>query len=410
MRLSDEERAMLAGELGAVRRWGISHQIAVGEFFDAADFVPVSQAHVMADTESLGEAGLRFLEGLAASPESERRVRVPTITDPRGIDLAVYRRLRQTPEMAALEQRAIEALRAFGVLMTDTCINYQTIMAPVRGEHMAYGDTGVVIYSNSVLGARSNFEGGPSALAAGLTGRTPRYGYHLDACRRATRRFRLAAAPRDLSEWGALGGIVGEACGSYWEVPVIEGIETVPGSDALKHFGTALASFGSVALFHMPGITAEDAVFAGSPPAAVTIAQDGIEAFLARYAAPEDKLDVVVFGAPQLSLFEIEAVARALDGRQVHDGTTVIVATSPEIKHAADRMGLTSRIEASGAVVAQGICFYQGYAREMAEANGWSRLMTNSAKLVNIIGGYGYRPTLASLERCVDSAVAGRVL
>jgi len=103
-------------------------------------------------------------------------------------------------------------------------------------------------------------------------------------------------------------------------------------------------------------------------------------------------------------------VARALDGRRVHPDTTVIVGTSPEIKHAADRMGLTSRIEASGAVVAQGICFYQSYAHEMAEANGWTRLMTNSAKLVNIIGGYGYRPTLASLERCVDSAVAGRVL
>src|SRR5271163_2076129 len=410
MWLSDEERAMLAGELGAVRRWGISHQIAVGEFFDAADFVPVSQAHVMADTESLGEAGVRFLESLAAAPEPDRRVRVPTITDPRGIDFAVYRRLGQTPEMATLEQRAIEALRAFGVLMTDTCINYQTIMPAVRGEHMAYGDTGVVIYSNSVLGARSNFEGGPSALAAGLTGRTPRYGYHLDACRRATRRFRLTVAPRDLSEWGALGGIVGEACGSYWQVPVIEGIETVPGSDALKHFGTALASFGSVALFHLPGITPEEAVFAGSPPLAITVARDGIEAFLARYAAPEAKLDVVVFGAPQLSLFEIEAVARALDGRRVHHDTTVIVATSPEIKHAADRMGLTSRIEASGAVVAQGICFYQGYAREMAEANGWTRLMTNSAKLVNIIGGYGYRPSLASLERCIDSAVAGQIL
>jgi hypothetical protein len=410
MRLSDEEGAMLAGELGEPRRWAISHQFAVGEFFDAADFVPVSQAHIMADTESLGEAGVRFLEGLAAAPEAERRVRVPAITDPRGIDFAVYRRLGQTPEMAALEARAIEALRAFGVLMTDTCINYQTVMAPVRGEHMAYGDTGVVIYSNSVLGARSNFEGGPSALAAGLTGRTPRYGYHLDACRRATRRFRLTATPRDLSEWGALGGIVGEACGSYWEVPVIEGIETVPGSDALKHFGTALASFGSVALFHMPGITPEEAVFAGSPPPAITIGRERIEAFLARYAAPEDKLDVVVFGAPQLSLFEIETVARALNGCQVHRDTTVIIATSPEIKHAADRMGLTSRIEASGAVVAQGICFYQSYAREMAEANGWTRLMTNSAKLVNIIGGYGYRPTLASLERCVDSAVAGRVL
>jgi predicted aconitase len=409
MRLTDEEAAMLAGQLGEPRRWAITHQIAVGEFFDAADFVAVSQAHIMADTESLGEAGVRFLEGLAAVPEADRTVRVPTITDPRGVDFAVYRRLRQTDAMAAIEQRAIKALRAFGVLMTDTCINYQTIMAPIRGEHLAYGDTGVVIYSNSVLGARSNFEGGPSALAAALTGRTPRYGYHLDACRRATRRFRLAASPRDLSEWGAVGGIVGEACGSYWEVPVIEGIDSVPDSDALKHFGTALASFGSVALFHMPGITAE-AALVGDVPSARTIGRDEIEAFLARYAAPQDKLDVVVFGAPQLSLFEMEAVAQALDGRRVHHDTTVIVATSPELKHAADRMGLTSRIEASGAVVAQGICFYQSYAREMAEANGWTRLMTNSAKLVNIIGGYGYRPTLASLERCVDSAVAGRVL
>lgn len=409
MRLTDEEAAMLAGQLGEPRRWAITHQIAVGEFFDAADLVAVSQAHIMADTESLGEAGVRFLEGLAAVPQADRTVRVPTITDPRGIDFAVYRRLRQTDAMAAIEQRAIEALRGFGMLMTDTCINYQTIMAPIRGEHLAYGDTGVVIYSNSVLGARSNFEGGPSALAAALTGRTPRYGYHLDACRRATRRFRLAASPRDLSEWGAVGGIVGEACGSYWVVPVIEGIDSVPDSDALKHFGTALASFGSVALFHMPGITAE-AALVGDVPSARTIGRDEIEAFLARYAAPQDKLDVVVFGAPQLSLFEMEAVAQALDGRRVHHDTTVIVATSPELKHAADRMGLTSRIEASGAVVAQGICFYQSYARELAEANGWTRLMTNSAKLVNIIGGYGYRPTLASLERCVDSAVAGRVL
>ncbi len=410
MRLTDEERAMLAGELGEVRRWAIGHQIAVGEFFDAADLVGVSQAHIMADTESLGEAGVRFLEGLAAAPEAERRVRVPTITDPRGIDFAVYRRLGQSDWMAALETRTIGALRAFGVLMTDTCINYQTIMAPVRGDHVAYGDTGVVIYSNSVLGARSNFEGGPSALAAALTGRTPRYGYHLDECRRGTRRFRLTETPRDLSEWGAIGGIIGEACGSYWQVPVIEGVEEIPGSDALKHFGTALASFGSVALFHIPGITAEDADFTGLPPEAVAIGRAEIDAFVARYAANGDKLDVVVFGAPQLSLFEIERVAQALDGHRVDPDTTVLVATSPEIKHAADRMGLTRRIEAAGAVVAQGICFYQSYAREMAEANGWTRLMTNSAKLVNIIGGYGYRPTLASLERCVASAVAGRVL
>jgi predicted aconitase len=240
--------------------------------------------------------------------------------------------------------------------MTDTCINYQTVLAPLRGEHVAWGDTGSVIYANSMLGARSNFEGGPSALAAALTGRTARYGYHLEASRRATSRFRHTARPRELSEWGAAGGLVGEACGSYWQVPVIEGLDTAPGSDAMKHFGAALASFGSVALFHMPGITAEEAGFAGAPPPPVAIGAADIAAFMARYAAPGDKLDVVVFAAPQLSLFEIAAVADALDGRRVHPDTTVIVATSPEIRHAADRMGLSARIETAGAILAQGIC------------------------------------------------------
>jgi predicted aconitase len=410
LRLDDEERAMLAGEFGEPRRWALAHQVAVGEFFDAEDLVPVSQAHLMADTESLGEAGIGFLEGLAAAPEAERRVRVPTITDPRGIDFAVYRRLGQTEWMAARESRAIAALRALGVLMTDTCINYQTVMPPVRGDHLACGDTGVAIWANSVMGARSNFEGGPSALAAALSGRTPRYGYHLDACRSGTMRFRLTAAPADLAEWGALGAVIGEACSSYWQVPVIEGLDVVPGSDALKHFGTALASFGSVALFHLIGITAETPSFPGPPPPAVAIGRAEIETLLARYAAPGDRLDLVVFGAPQLSLFEIERVAQALEGRRVHPDTTLLVTTSPEVKHGADRMGLSARIEAAGAIVAAGICFYQGYAREMAEANGWVRLMTNSAKLVNIVGGCGYRPCLADLERCVDSAVAGRVL
>src|ERR1700693_2056425 len=279
MRFTDEEQAMRAGALGEPRRWAIEHQIAVGEFFDAADLVPVSQAHIMADTESLGETGVAFLESIAVAPEAERRVRIPTLTDPRGLDIQTYKQLGQTEAMAALEARAIAALRAFGVLMTDTCINYQTIMPPTRGEHLAMGDTGVVIYSNSVFGARSNFEGGPSALAAALTGRTPRYGYHLDECRRATRRFRLTTRPRELSEWGALGGIVGRECGSYWEVPLIDGIEETPGSDALKHFGAALASYGSTALFHMPGVTAEEGHFAGAGPGTGAIGRGAVDAF-----------------------------------------------------------------------------------------------------------------------------------
>ena len=119
---------------------------------------------------------------------------------------------------------------------------------------------------------------------------------------------------------------------------------------------------------------------------------------------------MVVFAAPQLSLVEMSQIADLLDGRRVHQATSLIVTTSPEIKFAADRMGLTRRIEDAGGIVAAGVCFYQSYAREMAEANGWQRLLTNSAKLVNIIAGYGYKPSLASMERCIDSAVAGRIV
>jgi predicted aconitase len=191
-------------------------------------------------------------------------------------------------------------------------------------------------------------------------------------------------------------------------VPLIEGLDSSPGSDALKHLGAAMASYGSTALFHMPGVTAE--AERARPEHPHSIGRAEIEAFVASYGATGDKVDVVVFAAPQLSLVEMAVVADALSGRQVHAETTLLVATSPEIKHAADRMGLTARLEASGAIVAAGICFYQSYAGELAETNRWQRLLTNSAKLVNIIGGYGYRPTLLSLERCVESAIAGRVV
>jgi predicted aconitase len=413
MRLNQEEKAMAAGELGEPRQWAIKHQCEVGAFFDADDLVPVAQAHIMADTESLGEHGVAFLEQLARHAPDQRRVSIPTITDPRGVDFRVYKKLGQQQWMADLEARAIAAFEALGILMTDTCINYQTIMPPVLGEHMAYGDTGVVIYSNSVLGARSNFEGGPSALAAALTGRTPRYGFHLDQNRRGTHRYVVDFQPQDWSDWGALGGLIGRMAGNYWAVPVIEGIASAPGSDALKHFGAAMASFGSVALFHMVGVTPEARdtrdPWDGKAPEPRRITRADLDAFFAGYSRGGEKVDVVVFSAPQLSLVEMSALADRLDGRQINKETTLLAVTSPEIKSASDRMGLTKRIEASGALVLSGVCFYQSYAREMAEANGWRRLVTNSAKLTNIIGGYGYEPTLASMDACVEAAVSGRI-
>ena len=409
MKLNDEEQDILAGKAGAVPQLALKHQIKVGDFFAAADFVPVTQAHIMADTESLGEAGVRWLEGLAATTEGQRRVRIPTITDPRGTDFAKAHLLGQTESMLDLERRTIVAFEKLGVAMTNTCINYQTIQAPTRNEHTAFGDTGVVIYSNSVCGARSNFEGGPSALSAGLTGRTPRYGFHLPEMRRGTLRILVDHTPTTLNGWGALGGAIGRLAANYWAVPVIEGIEGAPKSDQFKHFGAAMASFGSTALFHIVGLTPEarrviDVAAADVPVHRVT--KGDVDALQKSYHK-DDAVDVVVFSAPQLSLFELRDLAALCKGRKF--AVPLLAVTSPQVKPDSDRMGYTASIESAGGVVMSGMCFYQSYAREIAEANGWKRLVTNSAKLVNILGGYGYRPMMASMEACVDAAVSAKL-
>src|SRR5881394_3294342 len=124
MKLNDEEQDILAGKFGPLPREALAHQKSVGDFFGAEDFVEVTQAHIMADTESLGEAGVGWLETLARCTEGQRGVRVPTITDPRGTDFARASDLGQTSAMLDLERRAISAFVSLGVTMTDTCINY----------------------------------------------------------------------------------------------------------------------------------------------------------------------------------------------------------------------------------------------------------------------------------------------
>ena len=408
MKLSQEEKAMSKGEFGEALKWAINHQKEVGNFFDAKDFVSISSVHMMVDPESIGVDGVKFLEKLV---KMDAKVRVPMITDPRGVDLDYYRPLGQTEEMADIERRTIQACSSMGILMTNTCVNYQTIMAPLLGEHLAFGDTGVVIYSNSVCGARSNFEGGPSALAAGLTGRTPRYGLHLDEKRKPTIKFTVNYEPQDLTDWGLLGALIGKICGSYWEVPIVEGIKNFPSSDEIKHFGAAMASFGSTPLFHIKGVTPEAKNFNSNDLKNLVLHEinsSDINSLRGEYGNVGDEIDVVVFAAPQLSIFEMQRVAKLCSAKTFK--VPVLVCTSPQVYSDAHRMGIIHQIENSGAKVLQGTCFYNQYAREIGVAKNWVKLLSNSTKIVNILGGYGYKPALANMEKCILSAIEGKIV
>ena len=115
------------------------------------------------------------------------------------------------------------------VVTTDTCINYQTVYQPHFGEHVAWGDTGTVIYANSVFGARSNFESGPGGAGGGDD--RPHARIWLSPRRAPPRhasRSSSTAKLDDLADWGALGKLVGETHQDYFAVPVFHGYHRTP--------------------------------------------------------------------------------------------------------------------------------------------------------------------------------------
>jgi predicted aconitase len=300
------------------------------------------------------------------------------------------------------------------VLVLDTCINYQTLYQPAFGQSVAWGDTGTVIWANSVLGARTNFEGGPVALAAGLTGRTAAYGYHLDEQRLGSALVEVRDQPRENSDWGALGCLVGRRVNDYWQVPVLDGVTARPTPDQLKQLGASLASYGSLAMFHLVGVTPEarmlEQAFAGQAPAERIVVEAGdLRRAYESFVPEKSRADLVVFSAPQLSVWELRALAARLDGKRVHPHTTLLATTNYQNRAAAERLGYAGAIRAAGGRLLAGSCFYLLTPRELAERHGWRTIVTDSAKLANIIAGYGYNPVFRPTDVCVEAAVRGEV-
>jgi predicted aconitase len=409
MRLTDDERAILAGERGEAVRRALELQIKVGDFFGAADFVAIDSAHMMAEIESMGEPCLAWVEEMA---DLGGRTVVPTTSNPRSVDVALWEALGQDEQQVLLELRLTRALNRLGILTLDTCINYQTVSPPRFGEHVAWGDTGTVIFANAVAGARSNFEGGPVALAAALTGRTARYGYHLPEQRLGTVLVELHEQPATASDWGALGCWVGRQVGDYWQVPVIAGLEVQPTVDQLKQLGASLASYGSLAMFHLVGVTPEartlEEAFGGRTPArTLTLEPGGLRAVYETFQPERQRPDVVAFTAPQLSIVELRDLAALLAGRSVHPDVRLLITTNYQNRAAAERLGYAASIEEAGGLLLSGACFYLMTARELAQKHGWRTILTDSAKLANIIPGYGYNPVFRPTEVCVEAAVQG---
>lgn len=410
MQLTAEERAILGGERGAAARRALEYQIKVAEFWGAKRFVPVTNVHMMGDIEVMGDGGLQWLKDTAALGA---RCAVGTTTNARCIDFAHCERLGQDAGEVAKERELIACLRRMDVVTTDTCINYQTVYQPHLGEHVAWGDTGTVIYANSVFGARSNFESGPAALAAAFTGRTPEYGFHLDEHRRGVFSVELRARLDDLADWGAVGKLVGEPHQSYFSVPVFHGFHRTPTADELKHLGAALASYGSMGMFHFVGATAEaptlEAALGWRTPAERLVVDEAdLERVYAGYGLGGGDARLVVFSGPQQSLLEMKQLAALFGGRRVQEGTSCFVTTNGGVLAQARALGYAKALEDAGVTILEGVCFYilQNLS-PMRVANGWQNMVSNSAKIVNIIGAHRFNTILRRTRECVDIACTG---
>ncbi len=353
MELTQEERAMAAGEFGPATRKAMEILIALGTIYGAERMLPVASVQIAGVSyDNLGEAGLEFLDTMA---RGGGRARVLATLNPAGMDAENWQALGIPPDFARDQLRVIEAFARMGAITTCTCTPYLSGNLPHYGEHIAWAESSAVCFANSVIGARTNREGGPSALAAALTGRTPAYGFHLNGARQPGITVQVQAQLEGTAEFGALGQVIGKMMEADQRkpVPYLTGISAAS-LEELKSFCASLATYGGAALFHMQGVTPEADRYQ-APQECFSVTQADIDwAMNAMTDADPDEIDFVGLGCPHLSIREIARLAGLLDGKQVKK--RFWITTSRPVKNIADRMGYTAAIEAAGAIFAVDTC------------------------------------------------------
>jgi predicted aconitase len=351
MQLTPEQQAMLEGHHGRSIQKAMQILATLGKIYGAEKMLPIRSVQISGVSyANLGEAGLEWLSEMAVDGSQAKAL---TTLNPAGMDIENWQALGIDPEFAHNQNRVLDAFARMGVTPTCSCTPYLFGNLPTLGEHIAWAESSAVCYANSVLGARTNREGGPSALAAALTGFTPAYGLHLDENRRPTVTIEVAAQPEGTSQFGILGKAIGDKLQGQQSVPFITGLMHAS-LEELKSFCASIATYGGTALFHMVNITPEVDQF--SPPNdVIQITQVDMDiATSDLQGASLKEVDFVSLGCPHLSLREVQRIAELLQGKKVTK--EFWITTSRPVKRLADAAGYTAIIETSGAKFAVDTC------------------------------------------------------
>jgi predicted aconitase len=396
MQLTKQEQRMLDGEEGYAARKSMEILAALGDIFGAESLIKVGSVQVAGVSyHNLGDAGLEFLNELA----KDGKVRILTTLNPAGMDLENWKALGISEDFAAKQNQVIDAFERMGILVSCTCTPYLIGNLPRYGEHVAWSESSAVTFANSVLGAKTNREGGPSALAAAFVGKTPCYGLHLDENRKPDVTVKVEAKLEKLSDWGALGYAVGKKAEN--KIAYITGVKDAD-VDELKSFCASVVTYGAKPLFYMKGITpASETVQA--PKEAITIEQGDIQNAYDNINDEVSDIDFVCVGCPHCSIKEIAEIADLINGKKVSGNTELWVATSRTAKQLADKRGYTRVIEAAGGKFACDTCM------AVAPLKGrFKSLATTSAKGCFYSRHNLMKTKMGSLKECIDAAVTGK--
>ncbi len=377
---------MCDGEYGETIRKSMDILVALGDIYGASKLVDITSAQVSGVSyKTIGEAGLEYLQDLAK--DGSGKATINASLNPPGTDLDNWKELGFPEYFAVKQNEIVDAYADLGIAKTCTCTPYLVGNVPRFRDHVSWSESSAVAYVNSVIGARTNREGGPAALAAAIVGKTPLYGFHLDENRKANLVVNVSAELKG-ADYGALGYIIGKVVGGG--VPYFK-LQNTPNNNNLKTLGAALASSGSVALYHVEDVTPEYGANNVEEIEDIMFITDKEIAETRQNLTTTDKeIDLVCLGCPHASLEEIKEVAQVVQGKTIKN--KLWICTSVSVKATADRMGYTKIIEAAGGNIVCDTCMVVAPIEEM----GFEVIGVNSAKAAN------YVPSMCGLDVVYD--------